>query len=394
VHFSGVLKPYSEFYSWKNKNGEINHKNLCKTCEIVKGNIYKSVKKIKCIITSFPKPCSNCEIDDAFIPVFNFHHLNPKLKKEGWAKINGKGIDYILNWIKREQVISLCNNCHNKIHSKYLNQDSFREIILDPELFLKSGQELRQIVKDKTQYLKEKKTRANIQGKIFEWIKKRFVIETLIGNHCPGCGLTVLDNLGAFEMHHINPELKKSKWHQLENKTIPQILRGLVDEQCIWLCSICHSLITSNFEERAKETFELIYSHEQVAKKLKLVEERFLKINTAVKNYKPNVNDFDYDPLFYVHQDNIWKYNFIKLHELYPFSFQTKDFRDNICKNYKPHMLKYKKFGLVEHIYSDYKKRGYYKYTNKGIGVIGQFQKDIDRNTINRKKRKKNEFLC
>ena len=94
----GVLKPYSEFYSWKNKNGEINHKNLCKTCEIVKGNIYKSVKKIKCIITSFPKPCSNCEIDDAFIPVFNFHHLNPKLKKEGWAKINGKGIDYILNW--------------------------------------------------------------------------------------------------------------------------------------------------------------------------------------------------------------------------------------------------------------------------------------------------------
>ncbi|MHA1919672.1 MAG: hypothetical protein ACTSWX_08005, partial [Promethearchaeota archaeon] len=66
----------------------------------------------------------------------------------------------------------------------------------------------------------------------------------------------------------------------------------------------------------------------------------------------------------------------------------------NICKNYKPHMLKYKKFGLVEHIYSDYKKRGYYKYTNKGIGVIGQFQKDIDRNTINRKKRKKNEFLC
>lgn len=385
----GILKPYREFYLFKDKYGDNIPISLCKSCSKTKSNIHKSVKKIKCIITCFPQPCNNCEIDDAFIPVFNFHHMDPTIKRETWAKINGKGIDYILDWIKREQVISLCNNCHNGIHSKYLNQEPSRDIILDPGLFSKSSAEIRQIVKDKTFPSRNNGSLGNRRGKIIEWIKKRYIIETLMGDRCPGCGLAVLDNLGAFEMHHLSPEFKKSKWDQLEYKTIPQILRAFVDEQCIWLCSNCHSLITSNFEQRAKESFELIYNPEEVARRLNIVNERYLKINNAIKNYKPNLDDIDYDPLFYIHQDNLWKYYFIRLHELYPISFQTKYFRDKLCEfNYRKFMIKYKNLGLVEHLYSDYKRRGYFKYTDKGINIIPQFQYDIDMCIIDRRKKK------
>ena len=205
-----------------------------------------------CILTIFPKSCSNCEIDDVFIPVFNFHNMDPSIKTETWAVINSRNTDYIRDWIKRERVILLCNNCHNLVHSKYLNQEPSRDIILDPELYLKSSSEIRQIVKDKTFNGKNIGSLGNRKRKILEWIRKRFVIETLIGNSCPGCGLNVLDNLGAFEMHHLNPELKNSKYSEIEYKTIPQILRILMDEQCIWLCSNCHSLITSNFENGQK----------------------------------------------------------------------------------------------------------------------------------------------
>ncbi len=384
----GILKPYREFYLTKDRYGKYILRNFCKTCNNILRNIRRFAKKMTCILTIFPKPCSNCEIDDVFIPVFNFHHLDPSIKTETWAVINSRNTDYIRDWIKRERVISLCNNCHNLVHSKYLNQEPSRDIILDPELYLKSSSEIRQIVKDRTLDSKNIGSLGNRRGKILEWIRKRFVIETLIGNSCPGCGLNVLDNLGAFEMHHLNPELKNSKYSEIEYKTIPQILRILMDEQCIWLCSNCHSLITSNFEQRAKESFELIYLPETVAKKLIIVEERYSKINNAIKDYKPNIADIDYDPLFYVHKDNLWKYNFIRLHELYPISFQTNQFRDNICEHYRKFMIKYKNLGLVERLYPDYKKRGYFRYTNKGINIIPQFQYDIDMSLIDRRKKK------
>ena len=114
-----------------------------------------------------------------------------------------------------------------------------------------------------------------------------------------------------------------------------------------------------------------------------------MKINNAIKNYKPNLDDVDYDPLFYIHQDNLWKYYFIRLHELYPISFQTKYFRDKLCEfNYKKFMIRFKNLGLVEHLYSDYKRRGYFKYTDKGINIIPEFQYDIDMGIIDRRKKK------
>ncbi|MHA1560755.1 MAG: hypothetical protein ACTSPA_01400 [Promethearchaeota archaeon] len=384
----GLLKPKRDFYLTKDSYGKTVRTSLCKSCRNIRGNIAKSIKKIKCILTCFHQPCNNCEIDDAFIPVFNFHHKNPKIKKESWAKINSKSIDYILDWIQREQIVSLCNNCHNQIQSKHLNQKLTRDKILDPELFSKSSTEIRHIVKKITSNITNSASRGGRRGKILEWIKKRYVIKNLIGNYCPGCGLSVLDHLGAFEMHHLNPELKNNKWDKIEYKTIPQILHTLVDEQCMWLCSNCHSLITSDFEQRAKENFEMIYSPEKVARKLKILEERYSKINIAIKNYKPNLDKIDYDPLFYIHQDNRWKYYFIRLHELYPISFQTKYFRDMLSEHYKFHMIKYKNLGLVEHVYSDYKRRGYYKYTDKGLNMIPQFQYDIDMNLIDRRKKK------
>lgn len=82
------------------------------------------------------------------------------------------------------------------------------------------------------------------------------------------------------------------------------------------------------------------------------------------------------------------EYYFIRLHELYPVSFQTNQFRDNICEHYRKFMIKYKNLGLVEHLYSDYKKWGYFKYSDKGINIIPQFQNDIDMNIIDRRKKK------
>ncbi len=94
-----------------------------------------------------------------------------------------------------------------------------------------------------------------------------------------------------------------------------------------------------------------------------------------------------HDPLFYIHQDNLWKYYFIRFHELYPVSFQTNEFRDNICEYYRKFMIKDKNLGLVKRLYPNYKDRGHYKYINKGFNIIRQFQKDIDMNIINRKKK-------
>ncbi len=39
-------------------------------------------------------------------------------------------------------------------------------------------------------------------------------------------------------------------------------------------------------------------------------------------------------------------------------------------------------------LYSNYKDRGYYKFTDKGINIIRQFQYDIDMSIIDRRKKK------
>lgn len=71
------------------------------------------------------------------LPLVQFHHLNPKLKKNTWYRLRDlANIEKIKQILKKERCKALCANCHgltsDKILKKY-RHEILSKYLLDPE---------------------------------------------------------------------------------------------------------------------------------------------------------------------------------------------------------------------------------------------------------------------
>lgn len=108
------IKPIDEFYKrYGNRN---DHGGYCKTCS----NQYHSnrVKQVKIKMIEYKGcKCERCNLDikDSHYSVFEFHHINPKLKDINFEKIKYQKWDKIKKELDKCKL--LCANCHRLTHA-------------------------------------------------------------------------------------------------------------------------------------------------------------------------------------------------------------------------------------------------------------------------------------
>ena len=104
-------KPLSQFY----KKTKTTYNTYCKKCF----NNYCSerwiLRKIEAIKYLGSK-CNNCTVSFPSYPyvVFDFHHLDPKIKQFDWNKMKLQSQDTIFKELNK--CILLCANCHRIKH--------------------------------------------------------------------------------------------------------------------------------------------------------------------------------------------------------------------------------------------------------------------------------------
>jgi len=108
-----IIKPLNEFYT--SKSHSQNTMCYCKNCFNKRCQQRWIKRKIDAIIYKGGK-CNDCllELNNSHYAVFEFHHLNPKLKDHDWSKLR------IMNWNKileeLDKCVLLCANCHRIRH--------------------------------------------------------------------------------------------------------------------------------------------------------------------------------------------------------------------------------------------------------------------------------------
>ncbi|MFX0044186.1 MAG: hypothetical protein ACFE8L_14830 [Candidatus Hodarchaeota archaeon] len=300
------IKPYSEFYSKKD-----GLRSICKECNKLSVAI-ESFKNKLLIFTNiyngkFDGKCSNCDVDISFLPIIDFHHKDRKLKQINWRHNRFKYWKEVMLTFEKEGVVPLCRNCHSLQNAK--NFIDFKEIILKKDLFEYSAERIHQIIDN---YVKQRvnKYAKNFKFRVVEWVKKRFVIENLYNGKCIGCGkINVYNNLPALEFHHITKvdNNNKLRWAKIKKYEIKEILNMLIRQNCVCLCSNCHTLIHSiQFKNIVDEILEINYSN---------------KFKSFYKELLRNINNFKLqsvdvkDPLHILFkQGEAWKKYILQIH--------------------------------------------------------------------------------
>jgi len=217
-------------------------------------------------------------IDHKFLPSLSHHH-----RLEGYNKIvTEKDYKYIQPReiirhsfhraleLMQTQIGGLdltCINCHSIKHSvryifppifnflKSLTLEDIKEnvanIFNEAEIlankFLEQNKERYGITKINT----IAKIKIDIKRSIIGFVKKKYVIEYLFGANyiCPVCQkANSNDHLTCFEAHHTNLDLfekiEKIKFgKEYERKPIHWLIKNLIIQECVYLCSNCHTMI-------------------------------------------------------------------------------------------------------------------------------------------------------
>lgn len=289
-------------------------RSICKECKKNKDASEFFRNKFLIVINLSNKQqrgkCVKCNTNFIVLPVLDFHHTKPELKKTTWRKNRRKNWKNLLDLFEKEKVIILCKNCHSNENSEIFNE--YKEVILKDNLF-----EFNAVLINKLayEYVKTNKTDhiKNYKFRVMEWIKKRSVIEQLYNGKCVGCdNVTVMNNLPALDIHHRNEHQRKRKklrWNQIKKLDIKSICDKLITEDCICLCSNCHTLLHSiKYKEIGKKIIGMKYK-EQIEK--------------IYKNLESNIIAFEYmttvikDPLkLLFRQGDIWKKYILYIYKL------------------------------------------------------------------------------
>ena len=339
--------PIEDFEKYYGERGQTDlrssRSSYCKECRSELRLINLLKKKYYIIKTIFNGKCYECDTGLEYLPCFEFHHINPDLKTTVWNHIKFRSIDNIKKWIKEENVVLLCSNCHELKKDKYLTD--FQNLILKSDLFKRSPEDIDELInlainKHPT-YINFKDFKRNIKIQIKKYIRKRYVFNQLYFGKCTGCGkANVLNFLPALELHHLNPDklLLKSNWRDIANQDCISIIGQIIKEDCICLCSNCHILVASKMNSYLVEVIE-----DSVTRTL--FSKNYTKIISNVSNFNINRSKIDLrSPLkLKFSQDEFWK---IHLMQIYIFlnNNNKNDFRVvDLAKilNHKPRSVRY-----------------------------------------------------
>ncbi len=415
------LSAFDKYGGERGKKGGLqSYRSICKNCRVQKKSIRELSKKLKLLLEFFDGKCSKCSTSLLYLPSFEFHHQKTALKKKSWRKINHKSYKILSRWIVEERILALCGNCHLKEQAKFLND--FNDLIMKSDLFHHNQEEIEKLLdKEIMSHPKYKNYRekSKIKYQIKRWIRKRYIIEQLYNGECVACGLKIKDDLASMNFHHKDNSLnKKSRWQDLQDQDCVDILNTLINEECICLCSNCHSLLHSNYIGNFKNIMQKFLSDGEFLE-LNLEMARLVKnLEQSVSNFFFNIDKIKFNsPLKYdIPPNKIWKVKILEIYHLLNIkgikSFRTKDIE--IISNNNYHNAYHTISKLLEKGYltniSPYLKdmtQNYFSFTKKGIEKVNtlmtQFKeknteileklKHIDIKMTNNKKRLENDDI-
>ncbi|MCC6460155.1 MAG: hypothetical protein IT260_06775 [Saprospiraceae bacterium] len=111
----GFEKSIIDFYKSKtHSNGVMPY---CKNCFNIRCTRRWVQRKIKAIHYKGSQ-CDRCQLNlnNTHYSVFEFHHLNPKIKEFNWTKLRMTSWEKITQEL--DKCILLCANCHRIIHAE------------------------------------------------------------------------------------------------------------------------------------------------------------------------------------------------------------------------------------------------------------------------------------
>lgn len=177
--------------------------------------------------------CFNCNVGINLLPALQFHHIKKHLKIKGaeWNKLRFRPLKNILKSLDQQECILLCANCHAMRTATFFNQN--KNAIFTEKIEEYTWQ---------------------IRGKIKRWIRKKKIIEELYNGRCTKCQKISIDKLPVLHFHHLDPSRKKTNFSaDLRDITdIEKIKKLLTEEDCICLCSNCHSIENAEIFKKYK----------------------------------------------------------------------------------------------------------------------------------------------
>lgn len=252
-----------------------------------------------------PIKCKKCDIGIDLLLALHLHHPT-ELKEISIRDIYAmpkEDYSLILEKFKKDKVQLLCSNHHREEHAFYPIE--FKEIIFKKDLFSMSAGEIdvyidiflsayaktpRYVEIIKKQYIfKNKEVPSKIiifwKFKIKQWIKKRFVFYELFDGKCVICGDS---NLIHLDLHHLEAKKSFESWGSIKKFDCDVIMRLIVDEKCVCLCSNCHILITYKYHLSIKEVLKGFYPLQNIER---ISKELTLRYNNAIRK----MNNFQYN---------------------------------------------------------------------------------------------------
>lgn len=354
-------------------------RSICKECKKNQDALEFFRNKFLIVINLTNKQqngkCVKCNTNFIVLPVLDFHHTKPELKKTTWRKNRRKNWKNLLDLFEKEKVIILCKNCHSSENTEIFNE--YKEVILKDNLFEFNAEVINKLAHE---YVKTNKTKniKNYKFRVIEWIKKRSVIDQLYNGKCIGCeNVTVMNNLPALDIHHRNEhqsKRKKLRWNQIKKLDIKSISEKLINEDCICLCSNCHTLFHSI---KYKEFGEKIIGRkfkEQIAKIYKNLENKIVSFEYRTTEIK--------DPLeLLFRQGDFWKKYILYIYKLSQLKkdslikpLELKEKLQVTKKSVNQWVLKLESLGLIKILLQDSER--FLKLTKKSKIEIGDILRE------------------
>jgi len=364
---------YNKFF--KVNKASNNVRPYCKKCHSELHLIRQYKKKLRVFRELYGLECSICRKGLIFLPSLVLHHPEADKKIASWREMRGRSYKFIVNFLKNEKVELRCSNCHLKEHATILKH--YLPLISKNDLFNLKPNEIRSEILNATNNISGKLDRAHKRGKIREWIKKRYILEYHFDGKCIVCGF---NDLAVLEFHHRDLEVEnKFKWDKIESLPINQINEIIINQDCVCLCSNCHSNFHSRFDEFGREILQDYYSEKEVQTYLKKIFNHYQSIRDEILNFSFN-NEKRIDSPFEIElkeKDN-WKKHILKIF----YFINSKD--KEIFKAYelKPilnitvrHIYKHlNNFIEKKYVQKHTKIRGAFNFTNSGLNKISEIE--------------------
>jgi hypothetical protein len=383
-HCSEIL-PFKEF-SYITHRGKKRLRHICNKCKNISSKKQYAISKMKTklfLLENLGNACI-CKKDMIeILPAISFHHPTDK-KSYTWSegKEKGENQEIILNKLKSDHTVPLCENCHRLETASLFRK--YNKLILLEKLFNNSAEDIIALIENQIKH-EDSVNKTYIRKYLKRWIRKRYIIEKIFEGKCNCCGETVKNNLPAFAMHHLERNEESSRWKDISDNDCEEIFNIIFNEKIIFICANCHRIVHSVFHQYVEEILEN-YSNEYVKKIRKKANERYNELKSILEAFRYKLEKSDIKSPLKVYtfsSQDAWKLYLLQFYyimkKLRISSFRRKDFTQffhinlrNVT-NWIPKLLEKDYLKMETPTVSQYQ---YYALSNNGLKMIQKIEKE------------------